>query len=74
MCVRVFMRMVFVCMCVCVYVRVCVFGSQRRPDGTNQFGMIGGALPEVGGGALVTSDVAARAKAAAAALGLCVCT
>jgi len=45
----------------------------QKADGTNVYGMIGGvpaAQADAGGGALVTSDVAARAKAAAAALGL----
>lgn len=50
----------------------------KKADGSNLYGMIGGvpapstpapAAPGVAG-ALVTSDVAARAKAAAAALGL----
>ena len=53
----------------------------KKPDGSNLHGMIGGApaaQPAAtdaaagagGAGALVTSDIAARAKAAAAALGL----
>ena len=46
----------------------------KKPDGTNQYGMIAGAPAPMNPapaapGALVTSDVAARAKAAAAALG-----